>query len=535
MDVAARTLLASSLVLLVGCPPSGGTATQTGVTDTDTSGPATTGSGSASEASATLPTTTDPTADPATTTSTTSSTGAVSVTDGTTDGTTTEGASTTTSSTSSDTTGDTTGDTPGDTTGSTTGDTTGSTTDDSTGTSDTTTGGTTGGDEEPFFPACDVLAIGEPITLEDLSEPGNRKPPAPLAYDGQDLVIVREDWNPMSNKCEHLFERRDPTTGALLGPGVRTPGIGVCGWNGALGHDPVSDTFLFLSQTNGTTLGLTALDAKGGKLWQRSEWALCNSFVQSMNVASRGGEWVVMGETYHCGVGDRFTSVQAYTLGGERKYWLKTPTANAAAGFAACNLPTCDRALTLRYGNEGQDSGMWAQMGDLVAGKLDVEKTKLSGQAYGGWDASAAAWNGTDWLIIRVEDTGPSQKAHVARWDENLGWTTPITTFGSGESPTEFELLWTGHDYVGAYAEFPDLNMQLPDNWYDMDIYIFLIGPDGKLKKNQLFERAKGFGGYAPQLVPLPGAIGLSWVRVTKNPNNSLSYSRHYGRITCAG
>jgi hypothetical protein len=338
----------------------------------------------------------------------------------------------------------------------------------------------------------------------------------------------------MISKCEHLFERRDPTTGELLGAGVRTPGIGVCGWNGAAGYDPVSDNFLFLSQTISTTLGITAYDAKGNKLWQKGEWALCNSLVQKMDVASRGGEWIVMGETMHCGLGDRFTSVQAYTLGGERKYWLKTSTEIAAAGSAACDTPTCDRVLTLHYGNEGQTSGLFAQMGDLITGKLDVKKTKLNGQAYGGWDASAAAWNGTDWLIIRVEDTGPAQVAHVGRWDEALGWTTPVTTFGSGQTPTEIELLWTGHDYIGVYAEFPDTNSQLPDNWFDTNIHIFLIGADGKLKKKQIFERSLGYGGYGAQIVMLPGAVGLTWVRVTKLPNNSLNYTRHYARITCA-
>lgn len=555
MDVSARGLLTVSLALLAGCPQGGGAATQASATVTDTSGSTATSEGSATDASATLPTTTAPTSDPTATTA--GSTGVVSETGTATEGvdTASTGATTgdptaTTGGASSGTDGSTGGSTGGGSTGGDTtmggdttgGDTTGGDTTGTGGTTGGTTGGDTtgdttggGGDQEPFFPPCGVLAIGEPITLEDVAEPGNRKWAAPLAYDGHDLVVVREDWNPMVSKCEFVFERRDPMTSALLDPGVRSVMTSsLCGWNAAAGYDPVSDTFMFVNLRTSNNIGLTAIDAKGSQLWNASEWPTCNSLVQTVDVASRGGEWVVMGEVLTCGGEERAAAAAVYTTAGVHKFGLKTPKATAETNDAACDLPACDRLLTLRFGNEGQDSGTWTQMGDLVTGKLDAKKTKLNGSAYGGWDANGAVWNGTDWLILRVEDTGPSHKWHVGRWDENLGWTTPISTFAGGETPTEIELLWTGHDYVGAYAAFPDTNSQLPNSFYDLDIYIFLIGADGKPKKNQIFERPKGFGGYSPQLVALPGAIGLSWVRVTKNPNNSLTYTRHLSQITCA-
>lgn len=79
------------------------------------------------------------------------------------------------------------------------------------------------------------------------------------------------------------------------------------------------------------------------------------------------------------------------------------------------------------------------------------------------------------------------------------------------------------------WAEWPDNNMGLPSNWYDLDIHYILAGVDGVIKQQAVFERSKGYGGYSPQLVALPGAIGLSWVRVDQT-----TYTRHLARIECA-
>jgi hypothetical protein len=76
--------------------------------------------------------------------------------------------------------------------------------------------------------------------------------------------------------------------------------------------------------------------------------------------------------------------------------------------------------------------------------------------------------------------------------------------------------------------------MGLPDDWYDLSIWYLLVGADGQIKQNSSFERPLGYGGYAPQLVRLPGAYALSWVRVTKVGPNSNTYSRHLARLECA-
>lgn len=397
------------------------------------------------------------------------------------------------------------------------------------------TGGTsTGGDVMPFFPPCDEIVIGEPILLEDLEQDSSWRSPATLAWDGQDLVVVRDDRNEQGNACETLFERRGPD-GQLLAPGVRSPSAGVCGMNGSLGYNPVSDVFLFTNQIQGPRVGVVGLSAAGAVLWKGAEWDVCNSLTTTIDVAPRGDGFMVMGEQYSCaGDGPRHTSASYYTPAGEREFFLQTGKATGSTGDAACDAPACDRLLTLRYGNENDESGTFAQMGDLTAGMLEPAKVKLNGSAFGGWDASGAAFNGDDWLIVRIEDTGPSHQGHIGRWHETNGWTTDIAKFGSGGTPTELEILWTGNDYLIFYAEWPDDNMGLPDNFFDLSIWYLLVGADGVIKQNESFERPLGFGGYAPQLVGLPGAIALSWVRVTEVGPNNNTYSRHLSRIECA-
>jgi hypothetical protein len=407
------------------------------------------------------------------------------------------------------------------------------TTDATTTDATTTDATTTGGDIEPFFPPCDELAIGEPITLDDLQKPSSRRTPAGLAWDGADLVVVRDDRDEETNTCEIVFERRSPT-GELLGPGVRSPSKGVCQFNGSLGYNPSSDTFLFTQQLPTPRVGLVGLDAEGSVLWEKTEWDVCNSLTQTIDVAPRGDGFAVMGEVYSCsGVGPRYVAAAHYTPEGVREYLVQTAKATYQAGDAACDLPACDRLMTLRYGPVGDVNGLYAEMGDLVLGEMLGGAEKLNGQAYGGWDASGAVWNGDDWLTIRIEDTGPSHKAHVRRWDEEQGWVDGGVTFGSGGTPTELEMLWTGHDYVVFFAEWPDDNSGFPDEEYDLDIHYLLIGADGAIKQHTIFERAIGYGGYSPQLVALPGAIGLSWVRVAKDGNATL-FSRHLAMIECA-
>lgn len=186
--------------------------------------------------------------------------------------------------------------------------------------------------------------------------------------------------------------------------------------------------------------------------------------------------------------------------------------------------------------------------GDVAAGPMSAESSDSNGDSSctravtdGGDDAGSTG--DTDGAVpvvlasgqlgpwgIRIEDIGAVSVGHVRRWDEMLGWTTSDKTFGTPGTTTEIELLWTGHDYVGVYAEFPYKGMGLPASWYELDIYLLLIGADGTIRQHQLFERSKGYGGYSPQLVMLPGSIGLSWVRV----DNQAHHSRHFARLECA-
>ena len=534
-----RTWPILALALAGGCPELDPDTDPSATASASSSDNATiSGSGSAGS---TMVDTADPSGDPTeptmgpTTGSTTSNTATTAQSASTAD---TDTTSTTDGATSDTSGGSTTGSstTGGSTTGGSTSDgstTGGSTSDGTTTTGSTSDGTTTGGDIEPYFPPCDELAIGEPLTFDDLSQASSRRTPAPLAWDGEDLVAVRDDWNEGSKHCEIVFERRSPT-GELLAPGLRSDSKGNCQNNGSLAYNPGSDRYLFTQQV-GLFVGLVGLDSKGTILWEKKEWDVCNSLTETIDVVPRGDGFMVMGEQHSCSnVAPRHTSAAYYAPDGVREYLLKTAKSTGASGDAACDLPACDRLLTIRFGLENDISGTYAQMGDLGLGKLDLTKTKLNGSSYGGWHASGAAWNGEDWLTVRIEKPGPSHRAHVRRWDEDLGWTTSDTYFNSGGIPTEIELLWTGHDYVVVYAEWPYNGKGLPDDWYDLNIHYVLISADGAIKQHKVFERSLGYGGHSPQIVALPGSIGLSWVRVSKQ-GNLTTFSRHLSMIECAG